>query len=131
MSQVFPLLGFRLVRLEVATQSAPEGPELQWIVWATDDDDPFTLVLGYLACRAPKGYGQARVAATIHDRTFANEERPGDLELWIREHVLETLYDTGRRAINAQAAAMDVTLEMPTKAPEVVIARIPSAESTS
>lgn len=134
MEEVAPRLGFRLVRIEVAAEALIDDPGDLWAAWASDDDDNDTVVLGYLRASSPSGFGQARGAAVIVGRSFASCEDAATFEEWIRENVLEHLYDTCRRAINAQAAAMDVTIEIPTKAPNVELQRIsepdPSTEGS-
>ena len=118
-----PRLGFRVVRLEVGSDPS-EDSELVWKAWVTADDDPDTVVMGYLRSVAGTGFGQARTAAILMGRSFKDEVESGEFEKWIRENVLEHLYDTARRALNSQAAAMDVSLDIPTKAPEIELARL-------
>lgn len=125
---VEPRLGFRVVRIEVSSEERT-GTDLLWSAWATDDDDP-TVVLGYLRSTSPSGYGQARVSAYVDEPRAELATRAGGAERWIRQFVLEHLYDTARRAILAQAAAMDISLDIPSKAPEIDIEWLqPEAEN--
>lgn len=103
-----------------------EDPDFIWSAWASEDPDPDTQVLGYLRVVSANGYGQARVFGVVRGISFHTEDNEGATERCIREFVLENMYDVARRAIAAQAAAMDFALEMPVKAPEIELSRIRS-----
>lgn len=107
---VEPLLSFRLVRIEVGRKQGEES-DSSWTVWMADDEDPDAVIIGHVQQRTTKGFGQAQALAIITGRSLANQPRE-EFELWVREHVLEQLYDTARRAIAGQAATMDLHLDI-------------------
>lgn len=113
-----PRLDLRLIRLEVGHEPSDDN-ESSWSLWVSDDGQEDTFVLGTLWFRGPLGFGQARAIGWVNGRSLANEPSRDDFLLWLREFVTEPLYDVARRAITAQASSMDITLDVPAKAPEV------------
>lgn len=128
-SDIESKLGFRVSRIEV--RAAPsEDTELSWSAWASDEDElDGAIVVGYLKVSAPRGFGQVSVASIVSGRGYGKEESPGDFETWVRQHVLEQLYDEGRRALNVSAGLMDLTLDIPLSAPQVDLERFDPPES--
>ncbi|MGL3805829.1 hypothetical protein ACSYDW_06990 [Paeniglutamicibacter sp. R2-26] len=110
-----------LTRIEVAREPTENhADELKWEVGGHLHDDGFFVVSGHLYCQNEHGYAQTMAIGLVRikDTDFENLLDKELLREIAREiGCIEALYDSSRRAINAQSALMDFRLDMPMSAP--------------
>ncbi|PVZ94743.1 hypothetical protein DDQ50_13785 [Amnibacterium flavum] len=118
-----------LHRLE--THAGPHNEALEEPVWtltAFPSDELSTPVIwGYLRAESHDGFGQAQVLGVVSDPSrswpaiAASNSGEADFAKWVAEHLAEVMYDTCRRALQAQAANMDFTFPLEKAAPSATL----------
>lgn len=114
-----------LHRIEVHAGGVTDAErDMVWSVTATRAVDASILLWGYLRIADGGGFGQAQVVASgpgnvTWSAAIKNKATRSELTAWVAEHAAEAMFDTARRALQAQAATMDFYFEVDNKAPEV------------
>lgn len=122
MSLEHPAFSALLHRLEVhAGPHDGDEPETVWSITARGIDGDATL-WAYLRRSEVGGFGQAQAIGIVHHevwRTVVEDQASRDRFLaWVLDYAAEVLWDTIRRALQAQAALMDFRFDLDAKAPE-------------
>lgn len=136
MTDARTLFSTGLQRIEVHVGGDPDiTPRNVWTLELQPGRDgagvlqDFTVAIGYVQRRGPEGFGQALAVGILLERPWeevtATEHVEQQFVEWVRLNVAEVLYDTARRALQAQAALMDFQFDLDLKAPptEVVVSR--------
>jgi hypothetical protein len=115
-----------LRRIEVHNAAVPEiAHGMTWTINAGGGDDQCTLLIGHLLASAEEIFGQAQVIAMVGARPWPKSVKTkaarADFEHHIEVACAEAMYDTARRALQANAALMDFQFELDVNAPSAVI----------
>jgi len=107
-----------------------------WRVTARISRNDNIILWGYLRQSGEDGFGQVQVLGFprhfLWSEVTASEKATAKFLKWCRKHATEVLYDTARRALQTQAAAMDFQFELDVTAPDVEPVLVqPSAELLS
>lgn len=91
-----------------------------WSIGGGQPDDENAVIIGYLSVANETGYGQLMLAAFVEwsDESDRLSDYPA-LEAWAAEGCADQMYAVARRQLSAQAALMDVNLDIPADMPEV------------
>nr|WP_300150835.1 hypothetical protein [Propionicimonas sp.] len=118
----------KVYRIEVSEHvSGKSEDELRWVVRYQVADEPsepraIMVLYGTLARARSNSWAQVAVMGQIAvDRKVWTEAGPEGVVTKYGYGVMESMYDTGRRAINANAALMDLDFELPFLSPVTVI----------
>ncbi|ROR81146.1 hypothetical protein SAMN06295974_0371 [Plantibacter flavus] len=119
-----PSFFVRVSRIEVQTSSSIDESEkiFVWSVTARLGLNDSIFLMAYLRAAAEDGFGQVQVAGFTQD--FSWSEVTGSAEStasyldWSASYASEIMYDTARRALQAQAAAMDFQFDIDVSAPD-------------
>lgn len=111
-----------LHRLEVHAGPLPADQTEPGITWAVSlrQNEDGVQIWGYLRRHGEEGFGQTQSVAFLNRPEWSSaapDVRPA-IATWVEKYVSETMFDTGRRALQSQAALMDFQFDIDPQAPE-------------
>ena len=124
---VEPEFSVTLHRIEVhAGPSARDGDELVWELTAGPGVEDGVVLWGYLRRSESDGpFAQTQVVGFTSPWKWSDissgTENHGPFNEWVARYAAESMFDTARRAIQAQAALMDTRFEIDLKAPPATV----------
>lgn len=104
--------------------SDPDDLALDWEVTIHRPHPNFGMAIGHLFTASANGVGQVLVNAPLFRGDTGDTEVPSieDLQQYlIPSGCVEAMYDQARRALDAQAAMMDFSFDIPVKSPRIEV----------